>query len=173
MREASLGLGFSVPMTARRQASPGLYGARNTSHPNKSVSSMDGAASSYSQNVPSRNRRTLEGRDSRWRQLPRAGLSFEWRTTPPQSDGGFDSQMTVERLQRSGGLSHTGQRAKPAYESVRGLSVDSTLVTVISLAPSPDGFLLRQEMTGVGGGVKHGFEWGQARPWAEKSRNSQ
>jgi hypothetical protein len=48
MREASLGLGFSVPMTARRKASPGLYGARNTSHPNKSVSSPDGAASSYS-----------------------------------------------------------------------------------------------------------------------------
>jgi hypothetical protein len=46
MREASLGLGFSLPMTARRLASPGLYGERNTSHLNKSVSSMDGAPSS-------------------------------------------------------------------------------------------------------------------------------
>ena len=86
--------------------------------------------------------------------------------------------MTVERLQRSGGLSHTGQRAKPAYESVRGLSVDSTLVTVISLAPSPDGFLLRQEMTGVrvelktssngvrtGGGLKNRAPAQKKRQW--------
>jgi len=45
--------------------------------------------------------------------------------------GVFDSQMAVERLQRTGGWSHTGQRAKPVYESVGGLSVDSTLVAVI------------------------------------------